>query len=565
MATAIQGAEAQHSIAGKRWREWLSCVALAIVVPALFLGVVEGGLRLFGVGNSAALMRTCSAQGLPAFCNNVFFTKQFFPAGMIRAPYPFAIPTRKSPGTFRIFVLGESAAYGDPDPAYGFSRYLDVMLRRRYPSVKFEVVNASATAINSYVLLPMAGELAEYQPDLFIIYAGNNEVVGPFGPGTVLTRSARALPLVRASILVRRTRIGQLINRVVNSKEAPQEWHGMEMFLDQQVPANSPLLRVTYDNFSANLRNMVSAARKSGARVLISTVATNLKDCAPFASAHRRGLLPDALDSWNQLVQQGAELEAAGSYSDALNLYDKADHIDGEYAELEFRIGKLLLKMGSYPAAREHFVRARDLDTLRFRADSSINNAIRSIAAVEPSAQLIDAEKLFSQQSPHGIPGGDLLYEHVHLKPEGNYLLATAFFQKIVLMLPAVAQRAETNAEVPSQQDCERMLAFTAFDRARLAGEMMQRLMRPPFTNQLNQREQLQSLSFEAQMPLESFEETAAQYEWAIAQRPDDHLLHLNYGMLLYDRDKMAATEQFRSARPYDDIPFEAPDGTLIR
>jgi hypothetical protein len=79
---------------------------------------------------------------------------------MIKTPQAYAIPAEKPQGTFRIFVLGESAAMGDPDPAYGFSRYLEVMLRERYPAMNFEVVNTGSVAINSHVLLPIAEGLA---------------------------------------------------------------------------------------------------------------------------------------------------------------------------------------------------------------------------------------------------------------------------------------------------------------------------------------------------------------------------------------------------------------------
>ena len=79
---------------------------------------------------------------------------------------------------------------GDPDFAYGFSRYLQVMLRQRFPSMKFEIVNAGMVAINSHVILEMARQFADYKPDLFLVYAGSNEVVGPYGPGTVLTGSS---------------------------------------------------------------------------------------------------------------------------------------------------------------------------------------------------------------------------------------------------------------------------------------------------------------------------------------------------------------------------------------
>ncbi len=168
-------------------RSWALRIATAILLPVLLLGLIEGGLRLFGVGFPTTLTIPCAVQGRPAACYNLFFPAPFFPPGMIKTPQAYAIPAEKPKGTYRIFVLGESAAMGDPDPAYAFSRYLEVMLLQRYPAVKFEVVNTGSVAINSHVLLPIAKGLAKEQPDLFIIYSGNNEVVGPYGPGTALT------------------------------------------------------------------------------------------------------------------------------------------------------------------------------------------------------------------------------------------------------------------------------------------------------------------------------------------------------------------------------------------
>ncbi len=126
---------------------------------------------------------------------------------------------------------------GDPDPAYAFSRYLDVMLRERFPATNFEVINTGVVAINSHVLLPIARGLAQQRPDLFIIYAGNNEVVGPYGTGTVLTSSALSLPIIRGSIYLRSTRIGQLLTQSTAKK---MEWGGMQMFLDKQVAFHHP-------------------------------------------------------------------------------------------------------------------------------------------------------------------------------------------------------------------------------------------------------------------------------------------------------------------------------------
>ena len=554
----------QVSVGGERpsaKRYWPQ-IASAILIPVLLLVVIEGALRLFDVGFPTSLTVPCTLQGHAAACYNLFFPAPFFPPGMIKTPQAYAIPAEKSQGTFRIFVLGESAAMGDPDPAYAFSRYLEVMLRQRYPSMKFEVANTGSVAINSHVLLPIAQGLAKQRPDLFIVYSGNNEVVGPYGPGTALTSSGMSLPVIRTSIFVRSTRIGQLLTKVGSQKK---EWGGMEMFLDKQVRESSPLMQYAYSNFERNLKDTVEIARRTGARVIVSTVATNLKDCGPFSSLHRENLAPEELRSWMTLVQQGKEFEAARSYPEALQAYRAATKIDDQFAELEFRMARSLWIQGDYDGAKQHFLRARDLDTLRFRADSRINAINRSVASSTTGAELVDAEALFSKESPNGIIGSDLVYEHVHMTPLGNYLLARAMFLQIASKLPSEVGHPITEADVPTQAECEQLLAFTGHDHARITIEMLQRLQKPPFTNQVNHSDQVLRLTLKAEGPSESADETAAQYEWAIRKNPADRVLHYNYGLFLFERNRNAAVQQLSMSRAWDGFPVFTPDGVPVQ
>jgi tetratricopeptide (TPR) repeat protein len=558
-------AEQPEAIAPRRlnprtWQIWVARIAMSILSPLLLFGLVEAGLRVFGVGYPTGVTVPCTVQGRPAACYNLFFAAPFFPPGMIKTPQMYAIPAVKAPHTFRIFVLGESAAMGDPEPAYGFSRYLEVMLREQFPSENFEVINTGIVAINSHVLVRIAKGLAAYQPDLFVIYAGNNEVVGPYGPGTVLTTSAMSLPVIRSSIFLRSSRIGQLVGRVAQPK---QQWRGMEMFLDKQVRADSPLLGKVYENFAANLRDMIAVARNGGAHVIVSTVATNLKDCAPFASLHREDLGQDGLRSWSALVEQGAEFENAGRYPEALKRYESAAQIDDGYAELQFRIARSLWAIGEFSAARDHFIRARDLDTLRFRSDSKINDIIRSVQASSNSGvALVDSEAILASESPHGLIGSRLLYEHVHLTPAGNYLLARALLPAVVSHLPLEVQPS-ASANLPSEAECERLLALTNYDGARMENEMIQRVLRPPFTNRVNNSSQVQEMLARLSTTNEAPSDTAEQYQWAIARWPDDRLLHFNYGLFLYPYNPAAAEQQFAAARPFDGFPLVTPDGAV--
>ena len=557
---AKEAPSAENSADVANWRVWTLRILVGCLAPVLLVVLVEGGLRLFGVGYATDVTVPCTVQGQPASCYNLFFAAPFFPPGMIKTPQMYVIPAKKSPETFRIVVLGESAAMGDPDPAYGFSRYLEVMLRERYPEMKFEMINTGSVAINSHVVLPIAEGLSKYRPDLFIIYSGNNEVVGPYGPGTALTAGGMSLPVIRSNIFYHSTRIGQLLTQVGTPK---REWGGMAMFMDKQVRANSPLMKYAYANFEQNLRDTIAIARKSGARVIVSTVATNLKDCAPFASEHREGLTPDALHSWSALFEEGVEKENTGAYAEALKLYRSAASIDGDYAELEFRIARCLQAVGDFDGAKEHFLRARDLDTLRFRADSQMNDINRSVAKSSPGVELVDADALFSKESLYGVAGSGLIYEHVHLTPPGSYLLARSIFLQIATQLPSGAGQPLQPQDVPSEAECERLLAFTKHDHARVATEMLRRLQEPPFTNQLNHSEQVLRLSLQAESSNESPNDTATQYQWAIAKNPDDRILHFNFGEFLYPYNPGAAEQQFRLARPFDGFPVVTPDGRV--
>jgi len=80
--------------------------------------------------------------------DNPKFGWRFFPPEVARASQPLFLAAQKPPGTVRIFVFGESAAMGDPEPAYGFARQLGRILQARHPDQTIEIVNAAMTAIN---------------------------------------------------------------------------------------------------------------------------------------------------------------------------------------------------------------------------------------------------------------------------------------------------------------------------------------------------------------------------------------------------------------------------------
>ncbi|TPW12769.1 MAG: hypothetical protein FD129_1405, partial [bacterium] len=75
-----------------------------------------------------------------------------------------------------------------------------------------------------------------------------------------------------------------------------------------------------------------------------------------------------------------------------------------------------------YAEALEEYVRARDLDTMPWRATTTAQDAAR--AAAQSGAILCDMEAAFRAASPGGSIGWELVDDHVHLSLSGQALFA---------------------------------------------------------------------------------------------------------------------------------------------
>ena len=523
-----QATDSQASANRNRWFR-----LIAVVVPLIGLVLLEFFLRAVGYGYPTSFFLKTTVNGQPMFIENQLFSRRYFPPGLERTPQPLMFPAVKPPNTIRVFVLGESAAMGDPEPAYGFPRILEVLLRAAMPGRKVEVINAAVTAINSHVIREIAKDCADKQGDYWIVYMGNNEVVGPFGAGTVFGQQTPSLGFIRANVALKSTRLGQLFDalrlKLTSKSGTPATWEGMEMFLKQQVAQDDPRMAKVYSHFEANLRDILQLGEKSGAKVIASTVASNLKACAPFASLHRSGLTETQKGEWEKRYQAGIAHERATNVSAALNSFQQAAKLDDRHAELHFRMGRCEWALEKFSDAKRSFELARDLDALRFRADETINDVIRRSATSRISLKLVDALDVAARSSPHGIAGEELFYEHVHFNFAGNYLVARAFVKQIT---PGLTNAAP----LPTEAECARRLAFTDYDRYRVLDEVRLRLEQPPFSSQLGHderdrriREQLKRLD------KSSFTNAVSVYEQAIARAPDDWVLRENFATLLQD------------------------------
>lgn len=490
-------------------RRRLLLVLFTLALTGLLLAGLELGLCLGGFGHSPRFFRKATApDGELVWRENRDFTAPFFGEALVRRPQPVRLPLKKAPGTVRIFVLGSSAAMGDPEPAFSLARVLEVQLRTAYPSVRFEVVNAAVTAINSHLVRGIAEDCAALEPDLFIVYEGHNEIIGPFGPAGVFAPFLRSETAVRSIVWLKGTRLAQLAARLGRKAGAPEDWGGMEMFLRQQIRAGDPRLETVRRHFRANLAAIADTAHRAGATALLCTVATNQRDFAPFLSAN-----------------------------------GEAEQIHQE--------ARIALDAGRDPEARTLFQRALDLDTLRFRADSGLNQVIRDLAANVRNTNiadthLVDAAAVLAEKSPHGVCGNELLYEHVHLTLRGTWELAQSLLPPIVADLQRRGLVAAPPAEWLNLEETGLRLGYNTHEQAMIALELVNRFSKPPFTGQSDHAARLaawQRRASAAQALLARPDATDALREIgrrAVFASPDDWLLARNTGAMLVARQQPA-------------------------
>ena len=279
-----------------------------------------------------------------------------------------------------------------------------------------------------------------------------------------------------------------------------------------------------------------------------------------------RGLGQDALRSWSALVQQGSDLEIGRSYAEALQTYLSAAKIDDQYAELEFRIARCLWMLGDYRAAGNIFFAPAISTRFAFALTARSTTSIARLRLRRPGAELVDADEIFAKEARTELSAATSCMKHVHMTPK-----ATTFLRGPCSCRSRAI--AEGDGASPSQDELPiRLLKPNASNcwpspvmiASGLRGRCWIDCKSPPFTTQLNHADQVLRLTIKASAPDENPDETASEYQWAIRTKPDDRILHYNFGLFLFDYNRAAAAEQLRMARPWDGFRFLLLDGTPI-
>ena len=332
-------------------------------------------------------------------------------------------PEAKAKNEFRIFCIGGSTVQGRPfAPDTSFPKWLQLRLEKLDSTKKWTVVNCGGVSYASYRLVPIVEEILNYEPDLVVLYTGQNEFLedrtydkikktpGWIGRTHDRLSKIRTYSYLRASLLEAKSQPVEPENVLPADVEARVDFRGgLEQYeRDDDWRGN------VVEHFEQNLTAMVRAIRAVDVPLVLCNPVTNLMDASPFKSQHSSNMTDAELSKfeseWQALIEDS---EVRPEWSQMKSRLETLVEINPRHAAAHYRLGQVYQQLGEFDSAREHLVLAKEEDVCPLRIVEPMYTAISRVAKAN-AVPVVDVKAFFETVAPSGIPGRESMLDHVH-------------------------------------------------------------------------------------------------------------------------------------------------------
>ena len=409
-------------------RIWFLRLATLAVGVALVVGA-EGLLRLVpGLGPSPLVVTLAEdeATGESLRATSRFYAQRFFAqykgrlaaAGQMGEHF-FVEPAPAN--RYRVVFVGASTVQGFPHPRrLAAASFLQAMLADAWPEREVEVVNLGITSIASFAVAQVVEDALVLSPDLVVVYTGHNEFYGLYGAGRHQ----------RLQYFLRQLHLTHLVDGLLGSigdRDEPTDLIKMAAARGE-VPLRDPGRAMAEQNLRDNLRRVSRLCERAQVPLVLCTIVANDAGFAPVGST-------EGDEAWKARVEQAAQVLTQGyvapdNAEDVLQQLEQAAALSREHAWLWYLQGRALERLGRDAQAQRAFRKARDLDTMPWRAPTIHNAVIRAVAK-EHGAILADVEAAFVDAAPVRGVGWEWMVDHVHFSVAGQVLLARTVLHSV--------------------------------------------------------------------------------------------------------------------------------------
>ena len=413
--------------------------AVAVTMGLAIVLAVEGALRLTPWGRTEDVGDPFVGFSdiVPLFVLNDAGTEYEIPLSRQAFFQPETFPAQKGTSEFRIFCLGGSTVQGRPySIETSFTTWLQLGLQAADSSKDWRAVNCGGVSYASYRLVPILQEVLGYEPDMLIVYTGHNEFLEQRTYPHV-----KQLPkwIKRLHYHATKCRIYGVTRNLLQPRSQPARPASLPTEVDALLDYQGGLAKYHRDDswqngvvqhYEHNLRRMVHLARQAGVPLLLVNPVANLRDTPPFKVEIASHLTGPTREEFERRWEQAK----SSDWQDLQQKAELARHVlalDDRHANAHFLLAKIYDAIGDAGGAKEHYLRAKDEDICPLRMTEPLHDVLAQVAR-QTSTPLIDIRQLFEQQAEGGIPGDDLLIDHVHPRIEGHQHIAQELFDFFV-------------------------------------------------------------------------------------------------------------------------------------
>lgn len=349
-------------------------------------------------------------------------------------------PTRfsrdKPVGTLRVFALGGSTTFGfSVSAAHAFPERLRTRLAEEPPERTVEMVNLGCPGWATDRIAGLVPRLIELSPDLLIVYAGHNEMLGGetgAQAGLDLASQVGERSLRWSSIVawlhygVSRWR-HRATEGGLDEEELAAALAGRTRVFDPMLEPEerrrlpeTAFLAASEERYARNLRAVSRRATAGGIPVVFVLPVANLQ-FPPAWSMHA-----DEVDEqrFQALLEDARNMFAEGRFEEALEPIARAIEMSPGYAMTHYWRGIALYALGRTDEARAALRRAVHRDVRTSRITSRLETAFIEVMK-EEGDRWVDLRPIFHRDLDR-VSAQRLFLDHVHPTRFGHQLIADA-------------------------------------------------------------------------------------------------------------------------------------------
>jgi lysophospholipase L1-like esterase len=363
------------------------------------------------------------------YVGNANFEHKYYSYSIENIKFPDMVinnvfPVVKSKGTLRGFVLGGSSAQGFPyESNHSFSKILELALTASKKYQKVEILNLGRSAMSSYYEKDTAMKLLSYRPDFLVLYSGHNEYYGRISASTGGNYFSKNLYLY-----LKELKIFQMLFNLTAQPPNKNDTLMAEQFNHHQFIKNDGFDKQVAEDFIKNVDSIVKAYALKNIPVIVIEPVSNLMDMPPFAG-EKDEQYRDFIKQYQEIITKADRVKLQEFYERRLSHQEYDLNANIRYLDATARS-----VLDGKPSLTGYTI-AKDLDTIPFRARSSLGKALRTYcrnkSGIYKNLHFIPLPDVLQKQYGETVLSNRIFIDQLHFNMYGQVVMSKVISAKI--------------------------------------------------------------------------------------------------------------------------------------